>query len=553
MTLDATIARLKAKRGPDEIDRVRELLRRPAEPCTDRTEFYARAGGRMRLHPLQSWALREIAERGGLLGAIAVGAGKGLISMLAPLAISHGPRGPSHPRTLILIPAKLRGTYAAERAKFSPHFYLHPATVMSSSELSRPESAHKLEELAPELIVCDEVHSLRNPTATRTKRVARFLKAHPETAFVGLSGTITSRSILDYAHLLEWALSDGSPLPRAWLNLESIANCVDVGKVPGPQDMGTMRRLMGTKDYSQGEARKWMRDRIRQTSGVVSSVDGSVGASLTLEELKCIDTPPGVESALAVLSETWESPCGQELYSDAMRVAEVERCIAQGFYYRWIWPDGVPDLRWLWSRKEWSGAVRDALKRAPAGYDSPALLTRACERGDFRTSELEGAWSDWKTERLKPEPKSEAIWISHYLIFEALRWLDAQKRPAIVWYRHTAVGAALERVGVPTFGAGTEPPKDAMTCALSIAAHGTGKNLQAWDNQLILCPPSSGAAWEQLLGRTHRQGQESDEVEASVVMHLDAFKSAMRKAREAARYIVETTEQQQKLLTCAVR
>lgn len=82
-------------------------------------------------------------------------------------------------------------------------------------------------------------------------------------------------------------------------------------------------------------------------------------------------------------------------------------------------------------------------------------------------------------------------------------------------------------------------------------AHGLGKNLQHWRNQIITAPASGGKKSEQLLGRTHRprpDGDEVDSVEASICQHTEAFRDALKKARQAARYIQAVTKNQQKLL-----
>jgi hypothetical protein len=83
---------------------------------------------------------------------------------------------------------------------------------------------------------------------------------------------------------------------------------------------------------------------------------------------------------------------------------------------------------------------------------------------------------------------------------------------------------------------------------MSIAAHGIGKNLQSWCNQLILCPPSSGHIWEQLLGRTHRPGQEADEVTVFVYVHTPRFAQALQQALVDAEYIQMSTGNAQKIL-----
>jgi hypothetical protein len=65
---------------------------------------------------------------------------------------------------------------------------------------------------------------------------------------------------------------------------------------------------------------------------------------------------------------------------------------------------------------------------------------------------------------------------------------------------------------------------------------------------LVLTPPTSGTVWEQLLGRTHRPGQESDEVEVWVYRHTTELKQAIVKATADAEYQRGTTGNDQKLL-----
>ena len=60
-------------------------------------------------------------------------------------------------------------------------------------------------------------------------------------------------------------------------------------------------------------------------------------------------------------------------------------------------------------------------------------------------------------------------------------------------------------------------------------------------------PPSSGQAWEQLLGRTHRPGQEADEVWVGVFQHTRPFRKALQTARGDADYILRTLGGVQKL------
>jgi hypothetical protein len=77
--------------------------------------------------------------------------------------------------------------------------------------------------------------------------------------------------------------------------------------------------------------------------------------------------------------------------------------------------------------------------------------------------------------------------------------------------------------------------------------HGTGKNLQAFANQLVLQPPASGQTWEQLLGRMHRPGQNADEVRCDVLQHTWFAKANLVGALRDARYIEDSQNMRQKL------
>jgi len=65
----------------------------------------------------------------------------------------------------------------------------------------------------------------------------------------------------------------------------------------------------------------------------------------------------------------------------------------------------------------------------------------------------------------------------------------------------------------------------------------------------VTTSPTSGTVWEQLLGRTHRPGQEADEVTVDVYRHTLEMRSAVNKALRDADYQQTTTGNQQKLLS----
>ena len=64
---------------------------------------------------------------------------------------------------------------------------------------------------------------------------------------------------------------------------------------------------------------------------------------------------------------------------------------------------------------------------------------------------------------------------------------------------------------------------------------------------LLLEPPASGEAMEQLLGRLHRPGQYADEVVVYTYEHCSPYENASSTARGQAQYIEDSTGNTQKL------
>lgn len=533
---------------------------------------------------IQGWALDEACEAQGLIAPIGVGHGKTGIDLLLPHVFEPLP-GRDHVVALLLIPPNLRAQLSrVDIPQWGEHFQLPnigggrfftprlPVLhVVAYSELSSPKASDLLERIAPDLIIADEAHNLRRRESARTKRFLRYFTAHPETRACFLSGTITSKTIKDYAHLSAIALRESSPVPIHWPTVEEWAGAIDASDNPAP--IGDLARLCRVGE----SARTGYRRRLVETAGVVATEESALGTSLIIAERRPRpDLPPDVRQQLGCVRDLWQRPDGEEL-TDAMTRAAVARQVACGFFYRWIWPRGEPReliLEWLAARKEWHREVREKLKHSREFMDSPMLVTKAAIRwhDGFAHVDEQGKrhvypphtrhaltwaaefWPRWRDVREKCEPETEAVWISDYLARDAATWATSNR--GIVWYEHDAFGKAVAKLAdVPLFGAGPEASakiieeRGSRSIVASIRAHGTGKNLQqAFASQLVANPPPDGAVWEQLLGRTHRQGQPADEVTAEVYRHVDEMAEALEKARERARYIQETTGSRQKLL-----
>jgi len=503
------------------------------------TQHLRRPGGTMELKPNQAAALRDIVDHGGLFGPQAVGVGKTLITLLAPVVLRAQ-------RPLLLVPASVRDqTLRKVLPQMRKHWRLHPMLrVESYTAVSLEKNAKMLDTYQPDLILADECHNLSGATSGRTKRIRRYMNAHPETKFLAVSGTVTNRSILAYAEILYWCLKNASPLPTNWRELQDWARALDED-VPDDKRMPPGALALFCE---QGETvRHGFRRRLSETPGIVATRDGELGTSLRIHRRE-INAPPHIHAMIAKLRRDWETPNGDAIV-EAVEVWRHARELALGMWYRW---DPPPPRDWFDARRAWNQHVREVLKHNKRGLDTPLQVWMECAQNPVPLK----AFTDWRDVKDTFEPNTVAVWESEYLLQDAARWLrDTENGGGIAWVEHIVFGERLAQVaGVPYFGGGEKASHDILDatgpCVASIAAHSTGKNLVQWSRNLVTCPPTSGKMWEQMLGRTHRQGQTADEVEAWVYQHTDEFRAALAQAVRDARYLKETLGGAQRLLYC---
>jgi len=494
----------------------------------------------VRLRPAQARALEALRLYGGLLAPIGTGHGKSLITLLAACAAKAE-------RPLLLIPANMRVPLANERTKFEEHWNLaRNLKVVSYSALSVESGANMLSEYQPDLIIADEAHNLRHLTSARSKRLVQYFLSHPSTKFAALSGTLTARSVKDYAHLAELALRNNSPVPLERFDLEAWSRILDSDQEPqGPSDWLLFQAILpewrNLNADRRAVARRRFAERLGTTPGVVATSDASVGASLLYEEV-AVSFCPAMHDAIRELNATWTRPDGEEL-PDAMSTARVGKQLSLGFYYRWRWPKGEPDVDWLTARNRWAAWVRVLLLQERPELDSPLRVRKALESGKLNDPRGRALLDAWKAQEHKPEPDVEPVWLSDVVVRRAVQWAVERLEEGtggIVWYHERAVGERLAAYGLPLYDAGVDAPrtwKEAPVFAASITAHGTGKNLQDWAHNLILSWPASGSTAEQLVSRTHRAGQKADEVYVDYVAHTRYLRGAIYQSRRDAAYI----------------
>jgi hypothetical protein len=536
-----------------ELDRIIALPRRPFVPSTypDLTALFQTPTGSLSLRPLQSAMIWEATKADGLLANAGVGSGKTLVTLLLGAALQAS-------RVLLLVPAHMREPLLQVELPFYAQHFEMPQVgrdffVLSYEDISSEAGEALLHQLNPEWVICDEAHHLRNKRAIRTRTILRFAAAHPAVHWAFLSATLTTDSIKDYAHLADLALGAGSPLPKGHFALNDWAAALDVNKHPAPA--GALKLLCNQTESSwvPPDVRSAFRRRLGDTPGVCLTTAPGCPASLTVSAVPLV-VPTAVEATLADLRKLWTLD-GRDIMM-AMEQAVLARQVAQGFFYRWVWPGGIVDEDWKVAKSGWTRYVRDYLARTnDPTMDRPGKLEAAAMRRALPPDGL-AAWNAWLPHAHKPEPPTVPVWLDKYVVDYADAW--ARQRTShdkgIIWYEWEALGDALEALGWPVYRGGMDAAlakAHANVIVCSRHAHGEGKNLQRYHQNLVLSPPANGKIWEQLFGRTHREGQRADEVFFDVLLHTPENVQAWQSALADARYIQATTGQPQKLLYSA--
>lgn len=618
----------RSARSPDrvEMDRVLDL---PVKSWPDAEDVEIESFDRLlaeafeqgdRLFPTQVAAIRSFEETGGGLFPIGVGFGKtGICLMIAQSAFSRGVR-----KILWLLPPKLVGALVRrhipewrKRIPMSLNFHVLAGRsaqirqriaksdapgvyIFPYSFLSTDDRVELLEAIDAELVIADEVHNLKNyGGSAKVRSFMQFLEDRGP-AFVGMSGTITSKGISDYQHLLTAALGEGSPLPLTRSIAYRWGKVLDVGRgeYPSAADRAMLRPMLGWANDNFPEKaeefvdrvdgyRKAYQKRFTSAPGVVAT-DDMIGVSLLIGNVS--PPPPGPE-VLELSSKVNDgiTPLGEPI-AHAIHGFRWQSELACGFYNSLVWPtpaevakskdleDDVAEERVYRSKLHHGEHVildrllREFFKDARPGIDTPRDVGRSMSLyGDKHVpGELYQQWDVVRRldfpERVKR--KKIPVRVDDFKVRGAVAWAKERGR-GILWVSNVEVGlwlteeltlagvdheycpegaeALIESIGDPVQGG-----KGDRVVVASVLSHGVGRNLQAFQDQLFVQWPRSAILAEQAIGRTHRSGQMADELLVETLF-VESKTMAFDQINRAATlcdavYIMQTTGAKQRVV-----
>ena len=476
--------------------------------------------------------------------------------------------------------------------------------ILPYSYLSTKDAEDILNGIKPDLLILDEAHNVKNESAARTKRLSRYMAAN-QPRLVALSGTITAKSINDYHHLLAHALRENCPLPLDPALASNWSFVLDANADPSDAQVGPITPLLtwSRKNFPNEKLpagvpgfRKAYKLRLNHTPGVVATGDNEIGCSLYISNSPVPAKEYGnspefeqLEKYMQDVEELWRTPSGDEIDYGFHKWRYLYE-LTSGYYYNLRWPtveelqkrmrltDAEAEAHLVGAQihhealQEYHKALRHWIEyEGRPKLDTPFLVgSNMAQHGARDVGDaLFAAWRSAKDLEFDgmPERLSEPKRICNYKIMHAVRW--AAKRVehgegALIWFHHDAAGRwlveELHNHGVDALWCPSESKRPGSNAVVldkknadrilvtSMGGHGTGKNLQHFQHQLFLQFPRKADLLEQVLGRTHRNGQLADELVAATMNTLEFDDMNTSACLIDALYIHQTTGARQKAI-----
>lgn len=496
------------------------IIKDPTEEEIELVSRYYCPSGTMRLFPEQVKALIQYYDYGSIICPIKVGGGKTLISVL----IANEAYSVFGKRKIILLDPphlinQLRNTelpfYRKHISINVPFYWLAGEDarkrkliakskrvgcyVISYSLLSQKDGSDLIDAIEPDLIIGDEIHNVAS--ANLSARARRFRTAIKKftPSIVGLSGTITKKSPMDYHFLVTEALKENSFLPRPKMLAEEWAKIIDScassidefqpNQAPQPGPINIMVKWAkesfpeNKKEYVNNLVgfRRVYKKRSDTSPGVVASDSDDGGVSLRISNIKISKEEREQSAGWTKLQELiddvvlrWISPNGDEI-DYIMHIwrwrYELE---GFGFYNKYTWPEPEKialqrkvslteatdllerskyqhDLHQIYSRdlRKWIN------KNAKKYLDTPALIgLDMANYGDAHVGNaLYKAWIDQKSAMFPEivEREKSVVRVCDFRAKKIVEWAKEwhKARPekaAIIWYVNNGVGEWLHEL-----------------------------------------------------------------------------------------------------------
>lgn len=561
---------------------------------------------------------------GGFL-PLAVGGGKTLLSLL----IANDAYQSGHQKIMLMVPSAL-----AEQLCETDIKHWRPLTIFNTpvhrltglspqKRQALAKSGRKglyiftydllsrdyqiLNDVSPDLIICDEAHSVSKRSA-RTRRFNQYLhEAAPQV--VALSGTMTQKSLMDYFELARAALGKNNFLPNSLSLTEELSKMIDVTAT-------SVTDFKNDRESKTGPLKYWLQwnnstfpnepldnsvvgmrgafqKRLTTCPGVVPSSGHELPYSLYIFN-EPVDKPEQydgwdkVQQLVRKLDDEWLTPNGDEI-EEAMHIFRWKYWIqGAGFYTERYWPE--PE--WMLEHGKYScrSEAEDVLERsrdyhsrhmlyarelrswitdrAKTGLDTPMLIGKNMSLYGARDvgSTLFEAWQYWKESEFEGriERNKRAVRVCGFKIEQAVRWAQALPKDegGLIWYDNDEMGEWLNERMIaegmePLFAKAGKSYNEMLSnrelCKGKIIiatsnAHFQGKNLQFDRNQFYLQWPRSATRAEQAVGRQHRTGQEYDEVFVTTCNTTEFDKIMFGATLNDAAYVHQSQGNQQKLI-----
>jgi len=541
----------------EEVHRILQLERRVRDDVSPLLGKWSRKlrkrGKKVLLRPCQEETLETFEQYGGCFGDLKVGAGKTLITFLAPHVFRSN-------RPLLLLPAHLIEKTEQEFWDYGKDW---KAPIYSTKKLSYQMLGSKrglgiLTQHAPDLIILDEAHYMKNINASRTRAWLRYMNDNPQTKIMSLTGTAVGRSICDFHHHLLITLgAEKTPLPVTRVECENWGNALDeksdyrVG-IGSLAHFCKVREKNGTRESLRAVPKETARGAVGKfivnTPGIVQGGGGGVGASLSIHKLLASPRSSEIDRHITRLRSEKVDPRGREI--EDTDIYRLSRCLSLGFYQKF---KDEPPRAYREARSAWFGYTQRIIEKIERGLDSPEQVEDALREGRLAGPGLDilAEWDEHRGLRLEPE----AVFVTRNVLYHLKSTVE---KGSIVWVDSIAFGNELEKMtgwsyfqnhGKDKKGRLISTVSDSIVIA-SVDAVRTGYNLQNWDTNILTLPPPNGEACEQLLGRTHRPGQMSEEVRVFAFVPNGEIKNQWAKVYKSAKYLRELLGQDQKLLLC---